>query len=475
VVETPTVQFLGAAGTVAGSRHLVRAGGRAVLLDCGLFQGPKRFRQRNWERFPFDPRRLDAVVLSHAHLDHSGALPLLAKAGFRGPVFCTAGTADLLGPLLRDAAHLQEEEAAHANRHGYSKHRPALPLFTAADAEAVFPLLHPQRYGEPFPVAPGFEATLRRAGHILGSASVELRVAAADPTTLAFSGDLGRRGHPILRAADPVPAADVVLVESTYGNRTHPPDPSGEVARVIREAVARGGAVLVPAFAVGRTQELIWMLRKLEDAGAIPSVPVYIDTPMGIDVTDLFCRHPEDHTLDMAELMDAGRCPLCCRQYHLTRTPAESKALNDRAGPLVIVAGSGMATGGRILHHLRHRLRDPRTTVLLVGYQAEGTRGRALQDGAEAVTIFGERVPIRARVETVHGLSGHADRDDLLTWLGGFSRPPRQVYVVHGEPAPARGLAEAVRDRFGWDARVAADGETVPLVAAGRGSASAGP
>ncbi len=472
--ETPTVQFLGAAGTVTGSRHLVRSGGRAVLLDCGLFQGPKPLRKRNWEHFPFDPRRLDAVVLSHAHLDHSGALPLLAKAGYRGPVFCTPGTADLLGPLLRDAAHLQEEEAAHANRHGYSKHRPALPLFTAADAEAVFPLLRPQPYGEPFPVAPGFEATLRRAGHILGSASVGLRVGDGRPVTLAFSGDLGRRDQPILRAADPVPAADVVLVESTYGDRTHPPDPSGEVARVIREAVGRGGAVLVPAFAVGRTQELIWMLRKLEDAEAIPSVPVYIDSPMGIDVTDLFCRHPEDHTLDMAELMDAGRCPLCCRQYHLTRTPAESKALNDRTGPMVVVAGSGMATGGRILHHLRRRLPDPRTTVLLVGYQAEGTRGRTLQDGADAVTIFGERVPTRARVETVHGLSGHADREDLLTWLGGFSRPPGQVYVVHGEPRPALSLADAIRDRL-WPAAVAADGETVALAASDSRPAAPGP
>ncbi|MBX9584829.1 MAG: MBL fold metallo-hydrolase [Gemmataceae bacterium] len=463
MAETPMIQFLGAAGTVTGSRHLVRAGGRVVLLDCGLFQGPKPLRQRNRDRFPFDPRRLDAVVLSHAHLDHSGGLPLLAKAGFRGAVFCTPGTADLLGPLLRDAAHLQEEEAAHANRHGYSKHRPALPLYTAADAEAVFPLLRRQPYGEPFPAAPGFAATLRRAGHILGSASVELRITAHDPVTLAFSGDLGRRGHPILRGADPVPEADVVLIESTYGDRTHPPDPSGELARVLREAVERGGAVLVPAFAVGRTQELIWMLRKLEDAGAVPPVPVFIDSPMGIDVTDIFCRHPEDHTLDMAELMDAGRCPLCCRQYHLTRTPAESKALNDRAGPMVVVAGSGMVTGGRILHHLQRRLSDPRTTVLLVGYQAEGTRGRALQHGAEAVTIFGERVPVRAKVETVHGLSGHAGRDDLLAWLGALSRPPRWVYAVHGEPGPARALADAVRARLGWDARVAADGETVSL------------
>ncbi|MBX9624494.1 MAG: MBL fold metallo-hydrolase [Gemmataceae bacterium] len=450
---------------MTGSRHLVRAGGRAVLLDCGLFQGPKLLRLRNRDRFPFDPRRLDAVVLSHAHLDHSGALPLLVKAGFRGPVFCTSGTADLLAPLLRDAAHLQEEEAAYANRHGYSKHHPALPLYTAADAEAVFSLLRPQPYGEPFPTTPGFAATLRRAGHILGSASVELRMTAPDPVTLAFSGDLGRRGHPILRAADPVPAADIVLIESTYGDRIHPPDPASEVARVIREAVARGGAVLVPAFAVGRTQELIWLLRKLEDAGAIPSVPVFIDSPMGIDVTDIFCRHPADHTLDMAELMDAGRCPLCCRQYHLTRTPAESKALNDRPGPLVIIAGSGMATGGRILHHLRRRLPDPRTTVLLVGYQAEGTRGHALQEAADAVTIYGARVLIRATVETVHGLSGHADRDDLLAWLGGLGRPPRKVYAVHGEPGPAGRLAEAVRDRFGWLAAAAEDGETALVVA----------
>ncbi|MCI0457224.1 MAG: MBL fold metallo-hydrolase, partial [Gemmataceae bacterium] len=402
--DTPTLRFLGGTGTVTGSKYLVSASGRQVLLDCGLFQGLKELRQRNWSKPPLEAAKVDAVVLSHAHIDHSGYLPLLVWHGFRGPIFCTPGTADLLGVLLPDAAHLQEEEAATANRYGYSKHKPALPLYTAQDAQAALRLIESRPYGERFAVTTGVSVILRRAGHILGSATVELQLGETDPFRLAFSGDLGRWDRPILRNPEPVPEADALLVESTYGNRTHPPESMEALARIVREAAQRGGALLVPAFAVGRTQELIWMLRQLEEANRVPSLPVYLDSPMAIDVSDLYCRHPEDHDLDMKLLMDEKRCPLCCKQYHLARTPQESKSLNQHEGPLVIISASGMATGGRILHHLKLRLPDPRTTVLLVGFQSIGTRGRALQEGAHTIRIHGQDVPVRAKVETLDGL-----------------------------------------------------------------------
>lgn len=467
MAETPTLQFLGGAGTVTGSKYLVRTDGRQVLLDCGLFQGLKELRRRNWDQPPFDASAVNAVVLSHAHIDHSGYLPLLVRHGFRGPVLCTPGTADLLRVLLPDSAHLQEEEAAAANRYGYSRHKPALPLYTAQNAQAALRLIEPRPYGERFPVTTGMAAIFRRAGHILGSATVELQLGESDPFRLVFSGDLGRWGRPILRDPEPVPEADVLLVESTYGDRSHPPDPKDALARIVRESAKRGGALLVPAFAVGRTQELIWLLRQLEEADRIPSLPVYIDSTMAIDVSDLYCRHADDHNLDMKLLMDEKRCPLCCKQYHLARTPQESKALNHHQGPLAIISASGMATGGRILHHLKLRLPDPRTTVLLVGFQSIGTRGRALQEGARRVRIHGQDVPVRARVETLDGLSAHADREEILRWLSGFRRPPTQTYIVHGEPQPAQSLADALQTRLRWEAKVARDGETVPLVRRG--------
>jgi metallo-beta-lactamase family protein len=458
------LRFLGGTGTVTGSKYLVSANGRRILLDCGLFQGFRELRQRNWSKPPFEASGVEAVVLSHAHIDHSGYLPLLVRHGFRGPIYCTSGTADLLGVLLPDAAHLQEEEAATANRYGYSKHRPALPLYTVEDAQAALRLIESRPYGERFTLTAGMAVILRRAAHILGSASVELQLGEPALFRLVFSGDLGRWGRPILRDPEPVPEADALLVESTYGDRTHPPDPMDGLARVVREAAQRGGALLVPAFAVGRTQELIWMLRQLEEANRIPSLPVYIDSPMAINVADIYCRHPEDHALDMKLLMDEKRCPLCCKQYHLARKPEESKALNHHAGPLVIVSASGMATGGRILHHLKLRLPDPRTTVLLVGFQSIGTRGRALQEGARTIRIHGQDVPVRAKVETLDGLSAHADREEILRWLSGFRRPPGKTYIVHGEPRAAEGLADTLQTRLHWNARVGRDGETVPLV-----------
>jgi len=459
----PTLTFYGAAGTVTGSKYLVEWEGRRILLDCGLFQGLKELRLRNWAEPPFDPCALDAVVLSHAHLDHSGYLPLLVKRGYRGPVFCTAGTADLLRVLLPDSAHLMQEEADYANRHGYSKHHPALPLYSSEDVKRVFPLLRPQRYGNSFAIAPGMQTTLRRAGHILGSASIEL-LWETSGRRLVFSGDLGRWGRPILRDPDLIAEADILLVESTYGDRLHAADTRAHLARVISDTAHRGGAVLIPAFAVGRVQELIWTLRELEDAGDVPLLSVYIDSPMAINVTELYCKHPADYGTEMALAMQEGRCPLCCRQYHLIRTVEESKWLNSRTGPMVIVAGSGMMTGGRILHHLRQRLSDPRNTVLLVGYQAPGTRGRSLLEGAPRLRMHGQEVPVRAHVEVIDGLSAHADQSEILRWLSGFRRPPQKTYVVHGEDGPARTLAAVIGERLGWTAEVARDGAAVSLL-----------
>jgi metallo-beta-lactamase family protein len=402
-------------------------------------------------------------VLSHAHIDHSGYLPLLVRRGFSGPIYCTPGTEALLRILLLDSAHLQEEEAAFANRHGYSKHTPAIPLYTAADAEAALRLTEPRPYGEPVAVAEGVTAILRRAGHILGSAIVDLRLGSAS-SGIVFSGDLGRWNRPILRDPELMDEADVLLVESTYGDRRHSADPAATLANVVRDAVERGGTLIVPAFAVGRTQELIWTLRQLEDAGAIPSIPVFVDSPMAINVTEIYCQYPEDHNLNMKLLMDEKRCPLCCKQYHLVRTAAESKALNDCDGPMIIISASGMATGGRVLHHLKFRLPDKRNTVLLPGFQAAGTRGRALQEGARQVRIHGESVPVCAKVVTLDGFSAHADRDDILRWLAGFRRPPKATYVVHGEMQGSRALAETLCTSLKWNARAAKDGETVPLV-----------
>jgi len=458
-----TVQFLGAAGTVTGSKHLVTANGSRILLDCGLFQGLKELRLRNWEGLRFEAAAVDAVVLSHAHLDHSGALPLLVREGFRGPIYCTPGTAALLRIMLLDAAHLQQEDAARANRYGYSKHRPALPLYTTEDAEAGLRLVKAVPYGDRLQVADRISTTFRRAGHILGSATVELAVAGRSAAQLVFSGDLGRWGRPILRDPDPVREADVLLIESTYGDRTHAPDPEQALAAIVRETAERRGALIIPAFAVGRTQELIWTLRKLEDAGAIPVLPVFVDSPMAINVTGIYCEHPEDHDLDMKLLMDEKRCPLCCRQYHLARTVDESKRINSFHGPLIVISASGMATGGRILHHLRARAPDERTTILLPGFQSAGTRGRALQEGARTLRIHGADVLVRARVETIDGLSAHADREEILRWLGGLQRPPRQTWVVHGEPSAASALRDAIRSRLGWHAEVATDGATALL------------
>jgi metallo-beta-lactamase family protein len=457
------VEFLGGAGTVTGSMHLVHAGEQRVLLDCGLLQGLKTLRQRNWSARVTDPATLHAVVLSHAHLDHTGYLPRLVAAGFHGPVYCTAGTADLLSIMLPDAAHLQEEQAEHANFKGFAKHQPALPLYTTADALEAVDRLVPRSYGQEFAVAESVTATFRRAGHILGSATVDLALDGNRPGRLVFSGDLGRPHQPILRGPEPVPQADVLLLESTYGNRRHTVDPAQELADIVTETARRGGVLVIPAFAVGRTQSVVWLLRQLEADGRIPALPTYVDSPLAIDATEIYLRHPEDHDLGMETLLNHGHNPLTTRHYHLARTRDESRALNNLTGPFIIVSASGMATGGRVLHHLKLRLPEPRTTVLLVGFQAAGTRGRALQEGARTLRLLGAEVPVRARIETLDGLSAHADQQELLDWLGHLERPPRQVWLVHGEEDNAAAFAQVIRDRRKWRVDVAQDRATVPL------------
>ncbi len=450
-----TLQFLGAAGTVTGSMHLLRFGDRRVLLDAGLFQGLKPLRLRNWAGRFAEPRTLDAILLSHAHLDHSGYVPLLVRQGFRGAIHCTPATADLLEVMLRDSAHLLEEEAERANRYGYSKHHPALPLYTVADVDAALGLIVPRRFGTPYEVVPGMTALFRRAGHILGAATIDVVTASTPPRRLVYSGDLGRWNRPLLRDPELVPAADVLMLESTYGDRLHPADGEEALARIVRDAARRGSVILVPAFTVGRVQELLWLLDDLEARGRIPGLPVHLDSPMAIEVNAIYAKHPEE--LDRGAGLPVGK------RVQLARTPEESKRLNGLVGPAIIVSASGMATGGRILHHLSLRLPDPRTTVLLVGFQAAGTRGRSLLDGAREVRMLGRNVAVRATIESIDALSAHADRDETLRWLEGFARPPEQTYLVHGEPAAAAALAAAIKQRFGWSARPVADGETVAL------------
>jgi metallo-beta-lactamase family protein len=463
-----SIRFLGAAGTVTGSRYLVRAPGGAVLFDAGLFQGQKELRLRNWEPFPVPPASLDAIVLTHAHIDHSGALPLLVRDGFRGPVYCTSATRDLAQLLLPDSGKLQEEEARFANKRGYSKHAPdARPLYTEADAVAALRLLTPIPYGARREIRPGLAVTFGRAGHLLGSATILLEVSgggASDgaPRRILFSGDLGRYGAPILPDPDSAAAVDDLLLECTYGDRLHHGAAREELRDAVLGAVQRAGALLVPAFAVGRTQEILFRLRELESEREIPELPVFVDSPMAVDATPIYLAHREDHDDDMAGLFARGIEPLRPARLQFARAPEQSKALNRIQGPCIILSASGMATGGRILHHLANRLPDERTTVLLVGYQAAGTRGSSLQNGAKALRMHGEDVPVRARVITISGFSAHADKGEVERWLATAPRPPARVFCVHGEPAPLAATAQRLAGR-GWTALVPRHGEEVDL------------
>jgi len=458
---SPRLTFLGAAGTVTGAKFLLEAEGARALLECGMFQGLRELSERNWAPPPVDPATLEAVLLSHAHIDHSGYLPRLVRDGFSGPIYCSPGTADLLRIMLPDAARLQEEEAEYRNTRRKTRHAPALPLFTSEDAARALAQLRPTPFGEGFRPARGVSATLALSGHILGASIVRVE---AGGRRLVYSGDLGRYGVPVMRDPTPVEETDTLLVESTYGNRLHPPDDGTPVlVRAVERAVRLRGWLLVPAFAVGRTQDLLYLIRELEEAGRIPRLAVYLDSPMGIEATVAYARHPEEHDAATARVRARGVNPFVPSRFHLARTSDDSRRLNGVDGPLIVVAGSGMATGGRILHHLRHHLADERTTILFVGYQAAGTRGRLLRDGARTLRVFGEEVAVRATILATDALSAHADQGELLRWLGAFRRPPAMTWCVHGEPEAATALRDAITARLGWSCAVAADGQTVDV------------
>lgn len=457
------LSFLGAAGTVTGSRYLVetRAGAR-ILVDCGLFQGLKQLRDRNWAPFPVPPESLDAVLLTHAHIDHTGYLPALVRDGLRGRILATGPTVDLAAIMLPDSGHLQEEEARYANRHRFSKHRPALPLYTRADAERAVERLEPVAFEVDLPLPGAARARFRRNGHILGSASILLR---ADDTELVFSGDLGRPSDPLLHAPRSVERADYLVLESTYGGRRHPEeDPAEELAEVVRRTAARGGVVVVPAFAVGRAQTVLLHLGRLRAAGAIPPLPTFLDSPMARDVSELFERHAAELRIDAADWRELAR------DVTITNSVEDSKAIDRRAGPLVVVSASGMATGGRVVHHLKAFAPDHRNTILFAGFQAQGTRGQALVSGAETIRIHGADVPVRAEVRVLDGLSAHADEGEILQWLASLREPPRETFLTHGEPLASDLLRRAVQDRLGWSCRAPEHLEAVELTpdAAGR-------
>lgn len=440
--------FHGAAGTVTGSRHLLEAGDQRVLVDCGLFQGLKQLRRLNWETPGFEPGFLDRVVLTHAHIDHTGFVPRLMQYGFRGPIHCTEPTAELLELMLMDSAHLQEEDAAWANKKGFSKHHPAEPLYTSLDALHALKLVRPEPYRQWLKLGPDLRMKYHNSGHILGAAFVEFRVReegseGVNPgeKTVVFSGDVGRYAVPLHMDPEPLPACDVLIIESTYGNRLHDHEPVQEqIGEAFRRTVHKRGVVLIPSFAVGRTQLVALMLRHLMADGELAEVPIHIDSPMAIDATLIYSRHLYDQNLD-EDITADGRNRLFPRKVHLHRTVHESKQLNHLPGPRVIIAASGMMTGGRILHHLVRRLPDHHNLVLLSGYQAIGTRGRTLQDGADHLRIHGQNVPVKAQVGSIQGLSSHADRDELMRWVASAPEPPRRVFVVHGEQEQASHLA----------------------------------
>jgi metallo-beta-lactamase family protein len=481
-----TLTFLGAARTVTGSKYLLDTGSKKILIDAGLFQGLKELRERNWQDLPVAPSGIDAVVLTHAHLDHVGYLPRLVSHGYRGRVFCTAGTQDLCRIVLPDAGRIQEEDAANANRQGYSRHSPALPLYGEADAMRALTLLQPVGYDRPIPIVEGVEVDFINAGHLLGSSYARIRV---DGQTLLFGGDLGRFERPVLPDPTMVAEADYLLVESTYGDRLHDTNDDGAVLeRIVKETVGRGGRVIIPAFAVGRVEELLYWLKRLEEEGRIPILPVFVDSPMAIDALGRYTERLRELDADMqpeqrddkAPLGPAARgeppdrrrqharkerqlCAFCTERFRTISSPAESKELTASKMPAIVISSSGMATGGRVLHHLRAGLPDSRNTVLFAGYQAVGTRGRSLVDGATVVKIHGQMVPVHARIARIESMSAHADSHEILRWLGGFTRPPRTTFIVHGEPSAMEALQASIQQKLGWSTKMPSHGETVTL------------
>ncbi|HET7219285.1 MAG TPA: MBL fold metallo-hydrolase [Vicinamibacterales bacterium] len=481
------ITFLGAARTVTGSKHLLDTGSARVLVDCGLFQGLKALRERNWQPLPIKAADITAVVLTHAHLDHCGYLPRLVREGFRGRIFCTPGTQDLCRIVLPDSGRIQEEDAANANRHAFSKHAPALPLYTESDAFRALSQLQPVGYDRPVPVADGVEVDFINAGHLLGSGYARVR---ANGMTILFGGDLGRYGRPVLPDPTSVTEADFLLVESTYGNRVHEKDDNGDrLAQVIRGTADRGGKVIIPAFAIGRVEELLYWIKRLEDERRIPVLPVFVDSPMATEALARYTERvreldpeiaPEEHDqkaphghADHNESTSQRRgharrerqlCIFCTERFRTISSPQESKDLTQSRMPAIVISASGMATGGRVLHHLKAALPDPRNTALFVGFQAEGTRGRKLIDGAGEIKIHGRFIPVHARVERLDSMSAHADSQEIMRWLGGFSRPPKTTFLVHGELGAMEALQRTIASTLKWNTMMPEHEQTVELV-----------
>jgi len=463
------ITFYGGVGSVTGSKYLLESNGRRILVDCGLFQGEKELRERNWQDPPFDPKEIDAVIITHAHIDHTGFLPRLVKLGFRGPVFSSRATCDLLKILLPDSARLQEEDADYRNRHNLTTHTPALPLYDEDDARAALELLVPvANDGNAVDVCEGMKASFMVAGHIMGASLVLVEIANArnDGSTVRFlfSGDLGHYDQPIVKDPSPPPACDYLMCESTYGNRLHGDVASDvQLAEIINEAARSNSPILIPAFAVGRTQELLYMIREMEDAKRIPSLPVIVDSPMAAQATTIYNRWSEEHDEEYASILASKVHPLRTDWMRTTSTREESKSLNSMRGARIIISSSGMMTGGRVLHHALRILPDPNAIVIFVGYQAAGTTGRRILRGEEEVKIMKQWIPVRCRVEKIDGFSAHADWKAVIRWLEGLPSAPKTVFTTHGEPDAAAAMAEHIRDRFGWSVVVPEYEQTIEL------------
>ena len=458
--------FLGAAGTVTGSKYLVEAAGKRLLVDCGIFQGSEELSERNYKPLTADPKSFNHVVLTHAHLDHTGWLPNLVKAGYQGPIYANPATIELTNLLLKDSAHLQQEDAEHAKGKNHAHRSNAEPLYGPEDVDPVLRLMKPMPRSGGFDLSPEFHFDSYDAGHILGSSSLALTITEnGKKIVVAFSGDIGRYDEPILKDPATPPVADVLLCESTYGDRDHQTgDPAELLAAIVNRVAKRGGSIVIPAFAIGRTQTFMYYLRQLEDQQRIPRLPVYVDSPMALSATDLYLKYHEDHNLEFRrEEGDGSGDPLSVHKFHLTRTVEESKQINNVKTPCIIVSASGMVTGGRVLHHLAQRLPDARNAVILAGFQAQGTRGRALLEGAKMLRLFGQEVPVNAEIVELGQFSAHAGKGELLRWLTALAAPPKQTYLVHGEPAAAQSLQSSIQAKFRWKVDVAKYLDTVTL------------
>ncbi len=452
----PKLTFLGGVGTVTGSKYLLEAADKRILIDCGLFQGFKQLRMRNWKQLPLDVSTIDAVILTHAHIDHSGYLPLLIKNGFSGPVFCTEATRDLCAILLPDSGFLQEREADLANRYGFSKHKPVLPLYTKDEAEAALTHFKPTQFHKQINLSEGINARLFPAGHILGAAIIELQV---QGLSLVFSGDLGRPGSATMVDPTPFRQADYLFLESTYGDRVHDnADPEDVLQDIINRTASRGGTLIIPSFAVGRAQSLLFHLHRLKAANRIPNIPIFLDSPMAVSASEIFRKHIGYHKLTVEQ------CRSTFDAVHYTRSVEESKELEINPVPKIIISASGMATGGRVLHHLKHYVSDPRNTILFAGFQAGGTRGAALTGGADKIKIHGQYIPVRAEVSSLDMMSAHADANEILAWIRNFHSQPRMTFIVHGEPAASDALRLRIKEDLDWPCTVPEYQETVELL-----------